>query len=92
MITVFNATFNNISVISWRSILFVEETGVPEKTTDLPQVISKLDHIILYRVLLIKNLNSKKDSKYNGEKRKDENTNYGHGQQSIEKIKQNEQH
>jgi hypothetical protein len=23
---------------------------------------------------------------------KDENTNYGHGQQSIEKIKQNEQH
>jgi len=26
---VFNATFNNISVISWRSILFVEETGVP---------------------------------------------------------------
>ena len=26
---VFNATFNNISVISWRSVLFVEETGVP---------------------------------------------------------------
>jgi len=25
---VFNATFNNISVISWRSILLVEETGV----------------------------------------------------------------
>ena len=24
---VFNATFNNISVISWRSVLFVEETG-----------------------------------------------------------------
>ena len=24
---VFNATFNNISVTSWRSILFVEETG-----------------------------------------------------------------
>jgi hypothetical protein len=34
----------------------------------------------------------KKDSKYNGEKRKYENTNNGHGQQSIEKIKQNEQH
>jgi hypothetical protein len=31
-------------------------------------------------------------SKYNGEKRKYENTNYGHGQQSIEKIKKNEQH
>ena len=31
---VFNATFNNISVILWR-VLLVEETGVPEKTTDL---------------------------------------------------------
>jgi hypothetical protein len=26
---VFNATFNNISIISWRSVLLVEETGVP---------------------------------------------------------------
>jgi hypothetical protein len=26
---VFNATFNNISVISWRSVLLVEKTGVP---------------------------------------------------------------
>jgi uncharacterized DUF497 family protein len=25
---VFNVTFNNISVISWRSVLLVEETGV----------------------------------------------------------------
>ena len=32
---VFNATFNNISVISWRSVLLVE------KTTDLPQVTDK---------------------------------------------------
>jgi hypothetical protein len=24
-----NATFNNISVISWRSVLLVEETGAP---------------------------------------------------------------
>jgi hypothetical protein len=28
---VFNATFNNISAISWRSVLLVEETGVPEE-------------------------------------------------------------
>jgi hypothetical protein len=28
---VFNATFNNISVISWRSVLFVEETGGPRE-------------------------------------------------------------
>jgi hypothetical protein len=26
---VFNATFNNISVISWQSVLLVEETRVP---------------------------------------------------------------
>jgi hypothetical protein len=31
MVMVFNATFNNISVISWRSVLFVEETAVPGK-------------------------------------------------------------
>jgi len=29
---VFNATFNNISVISWRSVLLMEETGVPGKS------------------------------------------------------------
>ena len=28
---VFNATFNNISVTSWQSVLLVEETGVPEE-------------------------------------------------------------
>jgi len=26
---VFNATFNNISAISWRSVLLVDETTVP---------------------------------------------------------------
>ena len=33
-----NATFNNISVISWQSVLLVEETEYLEKTTDLSQV------------------------------------------------------
>ena len=28
---VFNATFNNISAMSWQSVLLVKETGVPEK-------------------------------------------------------------
>jgi hypothetical protein len=28
---VFNATFNNISVISWWSVLLVEQTVVPEE-------------------------------------------------------------
>jgi uncharacterized DUF497 family protein len=33
---VFNTTFNNISVISWRSVLLMEETEkYPKKTTDL---------------------------------------------------------
>ena len=39
---VFNATFNNISVISWRSVLLVEEI------IDLSQVTDKLYHIMLY--------------------------------------------
>jgi hypothetical protein len=28
---VFNATFSNISAISWRPVLVVEEAGVPDK-------------------------------------------------------------
>jgi hypothetical protein len=45
-VMVFNATVNNISVISWRSVLLVEETGVfLEKITDLSQVTDKRYHI-----------------------------------------------
>jgi hypothetical protein len=39
-----NATFNNISVVSWRSVLLVEETG-----ENLSQVTDKLYHIMMYR-------------------------------------------
>ena len=35
---VLNAIFNNISDISWRAILFVEEMEDPEKTINLSQV------------------------------------------------------
>ena len=34
-IMVFNATCKNISVISWRSVLLVEETGVIDKLHDI---------------------------------------------------------
>ena len=40
-VEVFNATFNNISAISWWSVLLLE------KTTDLPQV---TDQLMLYQV------------------------------------------
>ena len=30
-VMVFNATFNNILVLSWRLVLLVEETGVPRE-------------------------------------------------------------
>ena len=50
---VFNATFNNISAISWRSVLLVEETGGPGE--DHPPAASHWQtyHIMLYRVDLM---------------------------------------
>jgi hypothetical protein len=44
---VFNATFNNIVVATWRSVLLLQENG---KTTDLSYLTDKLYHIMSYRV------------------------------------------
>ena len=43
---VFNAIFNNISLISWRSVLLVEETGVLGENHRPAS--DKLYHIMLY--------------------------------------------
>jgi hypothetical protein len=43
---VFNATFNTISVISWRSIVLIEETGVPGENTR-PVASHRLSHNVV---------------------------------------------
>jgi len=51
VVMVFNSTFNNISVISWRSVLLVEEIGVSGKNhRPVSSHWQTLYHIRLYRV------------------------------------------
>ena len=53
-IMVFNATFNNISVLSWQSVLLVEETGVPGEK----QVKQSLDKQMTFVREILKDDNS----------------------------------
>ena len=80
IIIVFYATFNTISVISWRSILLLEETGVPgenkpqtccKSLTNLITVIEEFEDTKgAIRILI-----SKKNRKHNGQKKKYKMTN-----------------
>jgi hypothetical protein len=44
-----NATSYNISVISWLSVLLVEETGVPREQLLTFHKLLTIDHITLYK-------------------------------------------
>ena len=44
---VFNATFSNISAISWLPVLVWKKPECPERTTDHGQATGKLDHLRL---------------------------------------------
>ena len=57
-VMVFNATFNKISVVSWWSVLLVEETGVPgENHRPIASHRQTLPHNyhFMYRVHLVMN-------------------------------------
>jgi len=51
-VMVFNATLNNISILSWRSLLLVEEIKVPEENYRFVASHWQTYHIMLYLVYL----------------------------------------
>jgi hypothetical protein len=54
MVIVFNATFNNISTISGRSVLLVEENGIPGENFSVINIVlltRQVQHILIYILL-----------------------------------------
>jgi hypothetical protein len=51
-VMVFNATFNNISVISWRSVLLVEDNGVHKENHRPVASHWQTIHIIMHQIYL----------------------------------------
>jgi hypothetical protein len=51
-VIIFNATFNNISAISWRSVLLVEETGVAGEN-HRPVIIGIIIAVVLLLLIII---------------------------------------
>ena len=51
----FNATFNNISIISWQTILLVEKGGLPGENHRSVASLRQTFHIMLYHVHLTTN-------------------------------------
>ena len=49
----FNAIFNNISVISWRSVLLVKETGVPGENNRHVAVTYFISHNVVSSIPLL---------------------------------------
>jgi hypothetical protein len=53
---VFNVTFNNISAISWRSVLLVEETRVPDENHQpVASYWQTLSHNVVSSKILLEN-------------------------------------
>jgi hypothetical protein len=53
-----NATFKNITAISWLTVLLMKETEVTGQAIDLSQVNDKVYYIMLYRVHITKQQDS----------------------------------